>query len=386
MIKEDFTPKFFNSRNIYQSTSSGQLSHSLTDFATDHTKLNSQILRNLYQNNKNSQAYFQAYKFDPDFEWVLGVRRLKSIDTLSLIDSQNWLDYLQQVYIKLLDNMLLYKNTKNLLLLSGGIDSQLILAICLKNNIAFKAVHITSHVDSSESNFLIKQSKTYNYDLDIVNTRDFSIDNFIKTVDDYCKINPAYSFTFWTDLAFTYGLRLAQYADYDYVISGLRAETVLAQVPEAICDIANNSSNLDKQWGQYIKFFQTDAATKIFKEKFGNYINWSDSYLRGISVPSRNLYSLEKTADKTMIYPFLDKQLHELALGLQDELKIKNTYKFTQIDLLRELGIDYNLQKNEIENTIDYKGMFHPSLELRQQAVIIWMKHYINIAKQIGVE
>ncbi len=386
MIKEDFNPKYFNSRNIYQSTVNGQLSHSLTDFAFTHSKLNNQILRNIYQNNKNNQAYFQAYKFDPDFEWVLGVKRVKSTDILCPFDSKHWFDYLQHVYARLLDNILPYQNTKNLLLLSGGLDSQLILAICLNHNIAFKAIHITSHNNSSETNFLIKQSKACNYDLDIINTKDFNIDKFIKIVDYYCKINPAYSFTFWTDLAFTYSLSLDQYADYDYVMSGLRAETVLAQVPEAVCDIADNSYDLDNRWGHYIKFYQTDNTTKLFKERFGNYFTWSDSYLRGISVPSRNLYSLEKTANKTMIYPYLDKQLHELALGLQNELKIKNTYKFTQFDLLRELDIDYNLQKNEIENTIDYIGMFDPSLELRQQAVIVWMKHYINITKQAGVE
>lgn len=386
MIKNDFTPKYFNSRNIYQSTVNGQQSHSLTDFAQTHSKLNSQILRNIYQNNKNNQAYFQAYKFDPNFEWVLGVKRVKSTDTLCPIDNKYWVDYLQQIYVRLLNNVIPYKNTRNLLLLSGGLDSQLLLAICLKHNIPFRAIHITSYIDSSETDFLIKQSKDCNYDLDIINTKDFTIDKFLETVDCYCKINPAYSFTFWTDLAFTYGLCLDQYSDYDYVINGLRAETVLAQVPEAVCDIADNSYDLDAKWGQYIKFHQTEDTTKLFKEKFGNYFSWSNSYLRGISVPSRNLYSLEKTANKTMVYPYLDKQLHELALGLTDELKIKNTYKFTQFDLLRELNIDYNLQKNEIENTIDYIGMFDPSLELRQRAVIVWMKHYINITKQAGVE
>jgi len=385
MIKDNFELKYFTSRNIYQSTKTNQKSHSLTDFATSHFRLNSNILKNTFNNNKNGKAYFQSYKFDPDFEWVLGVHRLKSLSQLEINEVDNWKFYLDSLEKILVEQLVDYKNSRNLLLLSGGIDSQLILSLCLANNIAFKAIHITSNIQNTETQYILAQSKQKKYDLDIIHTDSFSHNKFVETVDRYSKINPAYSFTFWTDLALTYALSLPQYSDYDYVLSGFRAETILTQVPEGTCDIADHSLELDQQYGTYIKYNQNFETTWDFKKRYSNYENWSNLYLKGIGVPSRNLYSLEKISNKTMIYPYLSKQLHELALGLVMDLKIKNVYKFTQIELLDLHNWEYSLKKNEIENTISYKHMFKPDLELRQRCISTWMKNYINISKSAGV-
>ena len=350
---------YFENRLIYQSRLTGLRSYSLSDFKKDHKKLNPLIMKYVFTDHR----YFSESFFPRDFEWVIGVDMLLSTDQLNVVpnsvDDYEW--YKEEV-VKILTNKLLeFKHTSNLLMISGGIDSQLILALCIENQIPFTGIHITSNMNSLSTQFLIQQQKNYKFNFEIVDISKLNIDFLYEIFYQYVRINPAIAIGTKQLILQTYALSLPKFSQFQNVITGHRAEYIMgAGAPQLVLEVAAEASilELNKKYGTYIRYNIDSSSVNDFKNMWGNYQNWAEHNIKGLGSSTRSYFPMEKVSKKIIVASYLDKTLHELALSLTGDAKIKNLYKLTQLELATQRGFGLPYQYQPIGDIVDYYGLW----------------------------
>lgn len=372
--------EYFYDRNVYRSTATGFESHCLSDFRFDHQKLNAQIIKWLAGQDLPKVAENDGYYFSRQFAWVNGVDLVLPSGMLQQLpptDNFEW--YKQFLVAELTDKLLACKNCKNLLMLSGGVDCQLLLAICLINQIPFTGVHFTKDLTHPETEYLLTQKKLFNFDIEIVHVDDFTNDEIMQTIWKYSVINPEFGVSLRNSITWAHGLKQVEFNGYDTVITGLRAEFVLASgTPEALYNLDDvDFLQLNQKYGGYYTYVPETQQVLNFKNIWGTYKNWSNSNLRGIGAPHKSLFAIEEVSKKTFISPYLNQSLHSAALCLIGEAKLKNIFKHAQIEILKDFGITTMAKSFSILDVM-YCDKIPNNETLAKLCVKNWVKNYFT--------
>jgi hypothetical protein len=409
------TDSYFIPKIIYFSKKTGETSFSLTDFKNNH-KLGSNVI-DFYkkvEENITTEDLFKtringlSFKIESlnKVQWVEDVEILNSSETLNLTPFDDYDFYKQQLVEVLSESLLQYKNQKNLLLLSGGVDSQLLLDIFLKNSIPVNCIHVTYDVlDSIESKWLFDHQSRFKYPLEFELTGKLGKEYIKSIMTSYSKINPA-DFTANLDLIYASILSLDKYKEFDNVFSGLYSERVLIQrqvdyLNETIKD-KNLIYEFDKKYGSYVSYSDEISSFKRYEDHFGkNYVEFSSKeeasqypvvvlfldemnsappatqkILRSTPRRKRNNYSIEAVSNKKMIFPYANKKLHELALSLRGEAAIKNAYKMPQIEILGKQSV---FKKTRLSTTFNFFKGTGLEQNISNECLKIWINNYLGL-------
>ena len=383
-------PYFYENNIFYSKTVANLQSYSLSEFKGTH-KLNFQIFdyfksdssltyeQHSFKNSLKGGIWLSANPLE-NFQWIDQVEELQSDDVLNVVDGfDDFNFYKQQLYEILKNNLLKYRDDKNLLLLSGGVDSQLILKICLENNIPINCVHITYDTKlSSETNWLTKLQRKFNLPIEYELIPNLGKEYLEAIVRDYAIINPAYSYTTYVDLIMAAVLSQTKYKDFNNIFTGMRSEGVLGQSEIYLNELVANKAlihDYDISYGTYIQYYRNTTSFEQVEKIYGKDYRWlSQNKLKG-TVAGRNLYALEKLSNKKLVYPFMSKKLHELALGLCGDAAIKNVYKIPQIELL---GENY-FRKTTIGETIKLDTVPWKNKYMVDECLKIWINNFLDL-------
>lgn len=382
---------YFVPKIIYKSIRTGQLAESLSDFKKDH-KLNPEIIDHYTEYSKHITTdillhgsmqgglYYQT-NYNQNINWINNVEPLSSTETLNIIPSYDFEAYKQKIYNLLSENLLKYKNEKNLLLLSGGVDSQLVLDVCLKNNIPVQAIHITHSIENShESKWLFNHRNKFKYPLEFEIISKLGRDYIREKIVDYAKINPPSKWTTNLDILYATVLSLDKYKEFDNVFGGIYGESLLGQWQFYLNELVNDKQqikHLDEIYGSYVQYEYEAEHFDVVEEIYGkNYLDYSYKSLRSTPGGRRNNHTIEVLSNKKLISPYADKRIHELALSLRGDAAIKNVYKRTQVELLEPRSV---FRRTRLSHTMNFFKGTGLENNLFNECLKIWINNYLDL-------
>lgn len=315
----------FNGRPVFYCEKYDYCSQNLMDFAKLGLPLSKQYLKLVIEYEKSPIHSLGVSSIDCHTEIVQGVscrNKMPEMLISDTVDLETHKATLKNCLIKTL------KDTDNsLLLLTGGIDSQLLLHLMMESGVNFTACFIKSS-QNNELKYVTECAKKYGFKLLIYDCSQIS-----RGMNLY---NPPFT-TFGTrvDQLLCDVLSQPEFHTFHTVVTGFESETILGQTKWALYNHYNDFEYYNKTYGKYLTYNFKSEERQCFLNKYGNFKNRSLEKLRQV----RNYTLLEKMTGKTFISPYLNKEIFRSTLNLNDSAVIKNAYKLTQFEILQDMNV-----------------------------------------------
>jgi len=262
-----------------------------------------------------------------------------NINPSIIIDDYDWfknkfIDILEKEILKL-------KDTNNLLLLSDGLDSTLLLFLLVKNNIKFDAVHLVNTVGSeSKIKLLSTHSKQFKYNLDFEFVENYDI---LDTRAKCLTIGPTLSMWGYIPEYYFGSIILSdKYKKYDTVITGLSSEISLQQTAVVPYLLDYNFNDLNKEYGRYVTYTTNKTGKEYLKTLFPNKKYLFFHNICGIRQANR----IQKLCNKKFKCLYANSDLSNLVFSLSDRVFLKHLYKLPQLEVLEKEGFWHGGVKN----------------------------------------
>lgn len=370
----------FNNRPLFYSEQFDYNSNFLLDFKKFNLKLDKTYLKYVVTDKQFEDILkLQLSKYEPRYcKFIEGVTCLYTPPRFenrrtNIAELKNTIN---QVLIENLSNI---KNEKVLLMLSGGIDSQMILHYCLELGIDFTALYITSDKTRAEKDYIQNQSILKKFKL-IVMERDII---WNKMTNEYAtkNSNPPFHTMYFFGNLFYYTLLKHFDFDFNIITGGFEAEVALDQIYQTLYrpDTTKETFvNWNNQYGCYMSY-SFDAEIKEIMGKLFSFDQKKRLEYR--ITQNRDYAGLEKLTGKLFYTPFKDSRLLECAVNLSDEEKIENAYKKPNFELLQQnfnFTVNYAGNFKDPNNLVTFNNIDREGTAISNHYHREWIKNYLS--------
>ena len=353
---------YFNARPTYRADN-GYTSNRLLDFASHGYELKQEYLQAIAK----TRPLHRDHVPDPVLKSPInGVELLHDDIQLNKIQTITDFDTLTDLLeAKLRRNIRTLKDKNCLLMLSGGIDSQLLLALLEDENIRFDCMHIILNDKEQQTTktLVSKLGKKCFFVQDLDMSRQELIDS-IKMYNPPTQVIGGPLDYQWAKI-----LKSMDLGEYDCIVSGFESEVILGQKvwPLYVQD-TTNFSYLNNQF---------EYKDYEFDQKQKNYVlyNYNGDYkalLEARVKSGRNYHALE-SAGIPIFTPYASQDIFESTLALSADVAIRNAYKDTQIAILKRMNI---------QPILTGKFVLYPATKIYRfkfnltEIHAIWANHY----------
>jgi len=319
---------YFNARPTYRADN-GYTSNRLLDFASHGYELKQEYIQAI----ANSLPVDRDHVPDPVLKSPInGVELLHDDIKLNKAEPITDFDTLtESLESKLRRNIRTLKDKNCLLMLSGGIDSQLLFILLEDENIRFDCMHII--LDDKQQQTAKTLVSKYGKKCYFVQDLDMSRQELIDLMKIYNP--PTQVLARSVDYQWAKIIESRDLSEYDCIVGGFESEVILGQKawPLYVQD-TTNFSYLNSQF-EY-KDYEFDQQQK-------NYLLYNYRYdykalLKARAKSGRNYHILE-SAGLPIYCPYASQDIFESTLALSDDVAIRNAYKDTQIAILKRMNI-----------------------------------------------
>lgn len=371
----------FNSRPVFYSEKFDYKTHFLLDFK----KLNLQLNRNYIKSIVTDKRSFdlenlQLSIWDPRyFQYIEGVDCLYEPPKFS--DNKTTIAELKNTINKvLIENLSKIKNERVLLMLSGGIDSQMILHYCLDLGVNFTALYISSSKTKQEKEYLQALSISKKFNLIVLEKEDVS-QKFTNEYSIKAKNPPFQRMYFYGNTFYYTLLKKFDFSMYNVITGGFESEVALDQIYQTLYTNSTTKETIDN-WNQEYGCYMHYSFDPVVKESIEKLFSYNQLQRLNYRITqSRNYSDLEHSTGKIFYTPYKDSRLIECAVNLSYIEKIENAYKKPCYELLQEnfkftpqWAGNFKDPSNVITyNNIDREG-YGKHMEYHKQ----WIKNYLT--------
>ena len=372
----------FNSRPLFYSEKFDYKTHFLLDFKKLNLKLNKNYIKSIVTDTRShSLENLQLYIRDPRyFQYIEGVDCLYEPPKFG--NNKTTIAKLKNTINEvLIENLSKIKNERVLLMLSGGIDSQMILHHCLELGVNFTALYICSSKTKKEKEYLQELSISKKFKLIVLEKEEV-----LKKVTNEYSIkakNPPFQIMYFYGNTFYYTLlKEFDFSSYSIITGGFDSEVALDQIYQTLYTSSTTKEtieNWNQEYGCYMHY-SFDPAVKQSIEKLFSYNQLQRVYRR--ITQSRDYSGLEHSTGKIFYTPYKDSRLIECAVNLSHIEKIENAYKKPCYELLQEnfrftplwAGNFKDPTNTTTYNNVDREGHSH-HMEYHK----LWIKNYLTV-------
>jgi len=267
-------PDIFNHYPMFIDQETGYKSNFLIDFAKLKRRPTDNYIRKVLTYQKDHDLdNLNFSQFDPSqIQFLEGVVCDYTTPKINTIKNYNLSDLKSDMLDILTKKLKPLSNQKAILFLSCGVDSLLLLHICLELNIKLKCIYVASGYNKDEIEDICRIRDQYNIDVEI-------IDNYDPLVPDqdyyrYFHYNPSFQLLGGIGPVRYYNiLKDPMYSEYKYILTGHEAEGPLDTVPLAIYNSTSDQTqfkNYNKIYGKYVNY-TFNQQTKQSIENLFNY-------------------------------------------------------------------------------------------------------------------
>jgi hypothetical protein len=363
----------------------GYKSNFLIDFAKLKRRPTDEYIRKVLTNQFDHDLYNLLFsQFDPSqIQFLEGVVCDYTTPKINTIENYNLSDLKSDMLDILTKKLKPLSNQKAILFLSCGVDSLLLLHICLELNIKLKCIYVASLYNKDEIEDICRIRDQYNIDVEI-------IDNYDPLVPDqdyyrYFHLNPSFQNVGAIGPVRYYNiLKDPMYSEYKYVLTGHEVEVTLDMIPLAIYNSASDQTqfkNYNKIYGKYVNY----NFNQLTKQSIENLFNYS-RYERVIKrlTMCRDYAVNELLTGKHYVKPYKNEKLVSAALSLSNEDVIANAYKIPSYEILDDVWNFKTPPKKLFGNANKYEktfNMLEDSMDDPRSNVLqtnkVWLKNYM---------
>lgn len=378
-------PDIFNHYPMFIDQETGYKSNFLIDFAKLKRRPTDEYIRKVLTNQFDHDLYNLLFsQFDPSqIQFLEGVVCDYTTPKINTIENYNLSDLKSDMLDILTKKLKPLSNQKAILFLSCGVDSLLLLHICLELNIKLKCIYVASLYNKDEIEDICRIRDQYNIDVEI-------IDNYDPLVPDqdyyrYFHLNPSFQNVGAIGPVRYYNiLKDPMYSEYKYVLTGHEAEGPLDTVPLAIYNSTSDQTqfkNYNKIYGKYVNY----NFNQLTKQSIENLFNYS-RYERVIKrlTMCRDYAVNELLTGKHYVKPYKNEKLVSAALSLSNEDVIANAYKIPSYEILDDVWNFKTPPKKLFGNANKYEktfNMLEDSMDDPRSNVLqtnkVWLKNYM---------
>lgn len=378
-------PDIFNHYPMFIDQETGYKSNFLIDFAKLKRRPTDEYIRKVLTNQFDHDLYNLLFsQFDPSqIQFLEGVVCDYTTPKINTIENYNLSDLKSDMLDILTKKLKPLSNQKAILFLSCGVDSLLLLHICLELNIKLKCIYVASLYNKDEIEDICRIRDQYNIDVEI-------IDNYDPLVPDqdyyrYFHLNPSFQNVGAIGPVRYYNiLKDPMYSEYKYVLTGHEVEVTLDMIPLAIYNSASDQTqfkNYNKIYGKYVNY----NFNQLTKQSIENLFNYS-RYERVIKrlTMCRDYAVNELLTGKHYVKPYKNEKLVSAALSLSNEDVIANAYKIPSYEILDDVWNFKTPPKKLFGNANKYEktfNMLEDSMDDPRSNVLqtnkVWLKNYM---------
>jgi len=378
-------PDIFNHYPMFIDQETGYKSNFLIDFAKLKRRPTDNYIRKVLTYQKDHDLdNLNFSQFDPSqIQFLEGVVCDYTTPKINTIKNYNLSDLKSDMLDILTKKLKPLSNQKAILFLSCGVDSLLLLHICLELNIKLKCIYVASGYNKDEIEDICRIRDQYNIDVEI-------IDNYDPLVPDqdyyrYFHYNPSFQLLGGIGPVRYYNiLKDPMYSEYKYILTGHEAEGPLDTVPLAIYNSTSDQTqfkNYNKIYGKYVNY-TFNQQTKQSIENLFNYSRY-ERVIKRLTI-CRDYAVNELLTGKHYVKPYKNEKLVSAALSLSNEDVIANAYKIPSYEILDDVWNFKTPPKKVFGNANKYEKCFnvleHPMDDLRiniLQTNKSWLKNYM---------
>ena len=357
---------YFNARPTY-CADNGYTSNRLLDFASHGYELKQEYVQYVQAIAETRQIH-RDHVPDPILKSPInGVELLH--DDIKLNKAQPITDFdtlTESLEAKLRRNIRTLEDKNCLLMLSGGIDSQLLLALLEDEDIRFDCMHII--MDDTEQQTAKTLVSKYGKKCYFVQDLDMSRQELIDSIKIYNP--PTQVIGAALDYQWAKILKSLDLSEYDCIVNGFESAAMLGQkvwplYAQDTTDFSHLNSQFEyKDW----KFDQKQKNYLLY-----NYRLDHKALLKAKGKSGRNYHVLE-SAGLPIYSPYASQDILESALALSDDIAIRNVYKDPQIAILKRMNIQPILTGGRF---VLYPATKIYKLKCNLSDIhIIWSSHY----------